>query len=302
MLDPMRRLRHSETPESTDETRRAEAKKHLGNSPPLQFVAELMTKLRAMRLEWWTNEQTCAMWPALDRMQWFMERPDLRQRIVTNLTGLPANTARTKSPAFQAELLVAVMDAGDLSMRAFDESFDPSDMVVYGPSADFWARFRERMPWEDASPMHRDLVAWTLRALLSSRSTIEGCMRKPILSPWDVRANIDTRTWNMKVPLDVRVAIDDARLRLERNRPRDPYTTRDELTIATPDILAEHVPFADLAPVFSAAERALGFDHGMAERDSMRPSVRSSMVVVSGSPESAAGDMPPPSVRHLVAV
>lgn len=262
MQEAPRSLHHDDESSTTDEGRRQEARTHLAASGPLQFVAELLGKLRAIRVPWWTPERTRDTWSALERMNWYVQRPDLRQKIVTNLTGLPARTARNKTPEYQADLLVSVMEAGDLSAARFEEAFDPRDLVVYGPAADFWHRFRERMPWEDASPVHQELVAWTLRALLSSGASFDGMSRNGIITPWDLRASIDAHVWQQYMPLEIRAAVDEARLRQEKARPRDLFATRNELGIATPERIAAHIPLVELIPVFATAERALGFGTG----------------------------------------
>ena len=85
---------------------------------------------------------------------------------------------------------------------------------------------RERMPWNEESPVHQRLGAWLLRTLLADRSGIEGMPRKAILTPWEVRAAIDPMVWQTRIPADVRAAVDDARLRQEKSRSREPFTTR----------------------------------------------------------------------------
>jgi hypothetical protein len=52
--------------------------------------------------------------------------------------------------------------------------------------------------------------------------------------------------------------VDAARLRHEKSRPKEPFAARHELAIATPEIIAAHIPLAELTLVFAAAERAMG--------------------------------------------
>lgn len=269
----------------SDDDLHREARAHLAKSPHLQVVAELLGKLRAHDLPWWTPESLRETWSAKGRMRWYTERPDLRQKITSELTGLPSNTARVKTPDFQAELLDAVLDNGDIGASQFDHAFAPADMVVYGPAEQMWTAFRERMPWNEESPMHQRLVAWLLRTLLSDRSSIEGMARKPILTPWEVRAAIDPMVWQTRIPADVRAAVDDARLRQEKSRAREPFTTRQELLICTPDHIAASVPLVDLEGVIAAAERNMGFGAPMAT-DAM-------------SPEAVAMPSGPSSVRNM---
>lgn len=250
-------LAPAESFRASDEMLRDEAQTKLAHSPALQVVCEMMGKLRVMTFDWWTPEFTRQRWSAHARMRWFRDRPDLRQEITASLTGLPATTARHKSPEFQADLMAAVMEAGDVSASRFEEVFDPRDLVVHGPVAEFWTSFRERMPWHDDGASHQAFIAWFLRALLAERTCAEEGTRRAILTPLDVRAAIDARVWQTYLPVDVRAAVDEARIRQERSRPRDPYLARHELAIAVPEHIAAHVPLTELTGVFTAAEQAM---------------------------------------------
>lgn len=261
MPDLLRPLHHHDAENLTDDDLRREARGHLSRNAHLQVIAELLTKLRSLGLSWWTPSFARDAWPARARMRWLAQRPDLRQQVTSSLTGLPTNTARRKSPDFQADLIESAIDDGDVTVERFEAAFDPVDMVCYGPAFEFWAQFRDRMPWEDDAPTHQKMISWLIKSLLSDRSGADGNMsRKPILTSWDVRTSIDARVWATRVPLEVRVAIDEARLRHERNRPREPFQARHELSIATPEIISTHVPLADLVQIIAAAERAMGYE------------------------------------------
>jgi len=191
-------------------------------------------------------------------MQWLAQRADIRQRITSSLTGLPRKAARSKTPEFQAGLIDAVLDHGDISGAEFEEAFSPQDLVIYGPAAEIWGQFRQRMPWGDDTEAHQKLVGWLLRILLSEKSTLDmDMLRKPVLTAWDVRTAIDPRIWQDRMPVDLRASVDDARLKREKSRPREPYCARLELEIATPELIAQHIPLADLLPVLQVAEHAL---------------------------------------------
>lgn len=260
MADPSRPLHHHDAENLADEDLRREARGYLARNAHLQLIAELLHRLRALGMSWWSAEACRGQWSALQRMRWYAQRPDLRQQITTSLTGLPPNTARRKGPEFQADLIDAVIHDGDLTVERFEASFDPSDLVVYGPAFEFWGRFRDVMPWEDDSPNHQRLMSWLIKALLADKSSIEGLTRRPILTPWDVRSAIDTRVWQSRLPLEVRVAIDEARLRHERARPREPFQARHELSIAVPEILAANIPLAELSTLLVVAERNMGVE------------------------------------------
>ncbi|MFO0761165.1 MAG: hypothetical protein U0359_32100 [Byssovorax sp.] len=259
MAQPVKPLEHVDPDKKSDEALRSEARSHLGATPSLQLVAELYTKLRTLDLPWWKPEMLRERWPAIERMRWLKARPDLRQKVTSALTGLQPRAARKKAPDFQGALIDAVIDEGDVSARAFEESFDPTDLVVYGPVEAFWSGFIEKMPWKQDTAVHQELVAWLFDALLSDHSAIDGMRRKPILTAWEARTAIDGRVWHTRMPLEIRVAIDEARFRKERERPGEPFHAASDLSIAVAQTIASSIPLRDLLPVFVAAEKIMGF-------------------------------------------
>jgi hypothetical protein len=252
-----------------DTAHRQEARDWVARRAPVQIVAELVARLRAAAPAWWSAEVTRAQWPALTRMRWFDDRPDIRQRITTDLTGLPRNAARSKSCEFQAELIESVMACGDVDAGRFDEAFDPVEMATYASPADIWAQFRDQMPWTDDSAPQQRLVGALLRSLLADRCSLDATLtRRPVLTACDVRGAIDSRVWQTRIPLDLRAAMDDARLQWERSRGREPYQTRHDLQIVTPEDIPTYVPIVDLIGVFGAAADAMAFGAREIVRDS----------------------------------
>jgi hypothetical protein len=259
MPQPQKPLEHVDADRKSDEALRSEARSHLGATPSLQLVAELLTKLRTLDLPWWKPEMLRERWPAIERMRWYRSRPDLRQKITSSLTGLQPKAARKKAPDFQGGLIDAVIDEGDVSARAFEDSFDPADLVVYGPVEAFWSGFMEKMPWKQDTSVHQELIAWLFDALLAEHSAIDGMRRKPILTAWEARTAIDGRVWHTRMPVEIRVAIDEARFRKERERPGEPFHAVSDLSIAVAGTIATSIPLRDLMPVFLAAEKIMGF-------------------------------------------
>lgn len=259
MLQPVRPFEHQDPERKSDELLRQEARARLGAAPPLQLVAELLGKLRSLGLPWWTPETLRARFNATERMRWLRTRPDLRQQITTALTGLAPKAARKKAPDFQGALIDSALEEGDVSVKTFEDAFDPADLALYGPADALWAMFLEHMPWSQDTPVHQELVAWLFEALLSSQSALEGLTRRPILTPWDARTAIDGRIWHTRMPLEIRVAIDEARFKREHDRPGEPFHAESDLSIAVASVIAASVPLQDLVPVFASAERAMGF-------------------------------------------
>jgi hypothetical protein len=260
MPKPATTLEHPGAEKKTDDQLREEAERHLAQRPELQIVAELYAKLRALELPWWTPEILRRRWSAERRLGWLAQRADLRQAITVRLSGLAPKAARSQKPQFQAALIDSVLDEGDVSVKDFEAAFDPKELAVYGPAAELWREFRERMPWEEDTKVHQELVAWLLSALLASASPTYGLARRPILTPWDVRTRVDGRLWHTHIPLEVRVAIDEARHAREREHSDRPFLAVDDLAIATPAVITESVPLRDLMDVFLGAESILGFE------------------------------------------
>ncbi len=242
-----------------DATLRAEATAYLAAHATLQVMAEVLITLRIARAPWWTPEQLRARWPAEERMRWFEQRFDLRQEITTALTGLMFNTARRKSPAFQAELIDSVIEDSDIGAAHFEGAFDPRDLVVYGPIEELWREIVRAAPWGDEDAIPASLVATLLESFLADRSAPFAFSRTPILDACGVRSAIDGRVWQTYVPLDVRAAIDDARLEREREGQGKPFHASDELAICLPKIIAASIPAVHLKGIFLAAGAAMGF-------------------------------------------
>ncbi|MBL8740860.1 MAG: hypothetical protein JNK04_07195 [Myxococcales bacterium] len=297
-------LSHAD-PSRPDERLTADAAAHMARYPALQVVAELLTRLREMSFPWWTAEQLRNAYPATDRMHWFGERADLRQRITSQLTGLAPRAARNKTPDFQAELIDSVIDEGDISADGFENAFEPADLAVYGPAADFFRLFKKRMPWDDDATPHQDLIGWFIGALLADKSALDGSPRQPILSAVQVRMAIDGRVWHSRIPLHVRVAIDDARFAAQRDRPNEPYGVERDLTIATPALIAASIPLKDLLPVIDVAAHALGFDDAppAAARAAARETgTRAPAARAEGTDDGPREAPPPASKSHFLAL
>ncbi|HVY45561.1 MAG TPA: hypothetical protein VHB21_06755, partial [Minicystis sp.] len=234
----MRGFEHQDAERKSDASLAEEARAFLAGSPARQLVAEILHRLRATEAPFWSPEALRQRFPAEARMRWLAERPDVRQRVTSKLTGLAPKAARKKTPEFQAALVDSVLDEGDVSAKDFDAAFEAEELAVYGPADAIWRAFLDAIPWDARGAAHEELAAWLLDALLASTSGLAGAFaRRPILTPLDVRQAIDAAAWHAQLPLDVRVAIDRARLAQERERPGVPFGAADELAFATPAVL-----------------------------------------------------------------
>ena len=227
-------------------------------------------------------------------MRWFEQRPDIRQRITSGLTGLAPKAARNKQPDFQAALVDSVVDDGDVTADQFEGAWDPIELAAYAPVSEIWHRFRERMPWDQDTSAHQELVGWLIDSLLASSSSFEGMTRKPILSSHTVRTTIPGKIWHSKIPLEIRVAIDDLRFQRERAKPGEPFHAIHDLSVATPTIIATNIPLRELVRVVDVAEKAMALPAKGAQQATSGPKEGSKGDV----PKSAA--QPPPPAQPAV--
>ncbi len=283
-MEPLKPLVHDDA-DRTDDASRREARAWAAKSPQVQFIAELITLLRAADPTWWSPDVLCTLWPPLTRMRWFAQRPDIRQRVTTSVTGLAKHAARTKSSEFQAELIESVLAGGDVTTAAFDAAFDPLEIATYGNAQEIWAQFKDRMPWTSDTAPNQKLIGHVLRALLAERHPLDPEMiRRPILTACEMREAIDSSVWQTSIPLELRVAMDDARVRWEKARVKEPYHARHDLQIVTPELLPVHLALVDLLGVVRAAERALRFEGDLVRDSGKFETARVSMPSASITP------------------
>ena len=121
-----------------------------------------------------------------------------------------------------------------------------------------------------------------------------GNTRRPILDALDVRSSIAGDVWHTHMPLDIRVAIDHARFRQERDRKGRPFHAQHDLQIATIDRIAMHLPLLDLDPVLDRATEAMGFDHENVDQV-VSTDVEGPLFETGDATPSARRSPPPPS-------
>ncbi|MCA9489463.1 MAG: hypothetical protein KC621_06055, partial [Myxococcales bacterium] len=201
----------SNQPLDADEVLVARAQEKLAKNRECALMASLLTQLRERRRSWWSAEVLREIWPTSTRFLWFDKRPDIRGRLTTDLTGLHRLAARESERAFQASLIDRVLDAGDMTIEAWDASFLPEEIAVHAPTATLWNEFRNRFPWDGSAAEDRDLLVWLLGELLEERK--EGSKTTSIMTPLYVRSAIDVRVWQEHIPLEIRVQVDGRRLR-----------------------------------------------------------------------------------------
>jgi hypothetical protein len=242
----------------------AAADRHLSNNPEGQLVQLLLEWIAEEEPGWFTPNTQRDLWPMEVRFEWLLSRPDVRGRVVHAVTGVSEGAARLLDPDVQIALVDAVLDNGDVSVATWAAAFQPHELAAHAPPAAIHSEVRQCFPWQ--APPSQDRRDFLLRWLEAVQSTGDGNgrSRQPILSPLAFRSAVNTQAWQASVPLELRAAVDGARLHAEGMGL--PFTAEDELVIVTTKALVDNVPYVALRPVLEAAERALaseldGFGH-----------------------------------------
>jgi hypothetical protein len=227
----------------------------LADSPAKQLVAELLERLRASALPWWTPADLRTTFPAKERMKWIEEETSLRGHVTNLLTGLFPNAALGKSAQLQAELIDAAIDGEDTTVVAFDNAFEPQVLAGHGNEARYWRTFRKQLPWESNGKAEQKVIAFLIEQLLGEVK-LGSYQRRPILTPLDVRRAIDARVWTRHLPEELRAKVDASRMEAEaKGRP---FGAAEELAIVPPSLLVQHLPLADLRGILDRVEEVLG--------------------------------------------
>ncbi len=289
----------------SDEELANEAKYFLAKSAPLQAMVQILIKQHELLLEayvddgesklgWLTLTELREAFPATTRMQAFKSRPDIRQRVTTELTGLRPKAARSKDANFQASLIDSAIDDGDIDLAEFETAFDPTDLVVYMDVSEYWKHFmKESLARiiEENTPREKEYFAFLLNIFLQYRGEL-----KPILTHLDVRASIQGETWQQRIPMEKRVAVDTARLEQERKAASKPFTAEQELEIVTLQVLVDNLDLTDLVPILQAAGVAMGFQDANPEQNPEELFGEEELEILDGKDGEAPDDSETPGI------
>ena len=225
--------------EKDEATLAQEASNFLARQPVAQFTVELLTTLRELKLPWWTPTQRRTALNETIRMRCLTARPIVRQLITMELTGVLPKAALKMTPDYQAGLIDMSLEE-DKTNEDFENAFRPEELALYCDPRDTYTQFMQALPWEDGLKMHRDLIAQLIECLLKDRVTPENKTAKPILSHHDVLSAISRKVWQSRIPIELRVAIDEALLKQEKEKARDPFHAKNILEIVPPATLRRH--------------------------------------------------------------
>ncbi|MFH1078117.1 MAG: hypothetical protein V1745_02435 [Patescibacteria group bacterium] len=225
-----------------------EARKYLIAHAALRFVSDLIAALRENKLLWWTPAFLYKAFTPLARMCALSLRPDIRQAITLTLAGGKPVATRRKTPEDQAQAIVDVIDSREVTHEEFENEFRPDTLATYMDASAYVLLFLEKMPWDDNNEKHQRLV----------QGIIESLLKHVILSHWDVMYAIDRKVWQTYVPIETRMAIDEARLLGERDKK--PLTAKEAYDIANAtQRISECIPVKDLRCVLEAGVKKMGF-------------------------------------------
>lgn len=260
----MKRFAHND-PTADEMVLAREADDFLTMQPKLQFVVELLTILRELKLPWWTPTKRRQAYPVGVRMQDLKERNAVGARIIHELAGTRPKAAEklARQPVDAAKHLELVLE-DDVSDEEFENAFQPVELVLYGDAARFYADFRGAMPWEECSEAHKKLVAQLIDAFLKPRDELGNPKTKelqPILTPNQVLSAIQRQVWQKRIKPDVLEAVDALLLEKERENPGGPFPYgKYVMGIATSEVITRDIDLSDLIGIFEAAEKAMGFE------------------------------------------
>lgn len=257
-------LRHEDAENKSDEQLAAEAEACLASDKSRQFSVTLVNTAFAPGFTWLTYDMQRDGYPALERIPDLEQRKDLRQIVVTSLTGMLKNMARRRAIKDQAELLDASIQDGDRTVNHFVEAFLPEVTAVYGRMPKLWKLFMNNFPWlrekdprNENDPEYGALVGVLTNlamALIKDRGVLG-----QIMTDLRLRMLVDEHDWQTMVPLERRIAVAKAKNEQELTTPDKPFTARQEIEIVTLQVIFENIPFHRLKPIFEEAEKLLDF-------------------------------------------
>lgn len=261
-----------------------EAAEFLAARPQLQLVSEFLKISRGdadpayqetvtaaqkkgapkpLYLSWWSLHDRYDAYSVLD---WFVQRPDIRQGILTGMCNFPARAGRIMPPSQQASLIETVIESNDRSSADFDAALRPEDAVVYGPADDIFRQFSQSLPKEkveDPEQQRRimSVLAESLMLFVDGIRSGSERLLAPIMTPVDLRMILGFPQWHQYLPRETLAEVDRMRIAQEKKRPDAAFTTRMEFHIVGMMTIVQSFPFPLIRKIFDvAATRRIKLD------------------------------------------
>ena len=261
-----------------------EAAEFLAARPQLQLVSEFLKISRGdsdpayqesvvaaqkkgapkpLYLSWWSLHDRYDAYSVLD---WFVQRADIRQGILTGMCNFPARAGRLMAPTQQAGLIETVIESNDRSSADFDAALRPEDAVVYGPADDIFRQFAQSLPKEkveDAEQQRRIMyvLAESLMLFVDGIRSGSDRLQAPIMTPIDLRMILGFPQWHQYLPKETLAEVDRMRIAQEKKRPDAAFTTRMEFHVVGMLTIVQSFPFPLIRKIFDvAATRRIRLD------------------------------------------
>ncbi|MEO5927181.1 MAG: hypothetical protein ABIP96_00750 [Patescibacteria group bacterium] len=247
-------LRHADAETKSDDQLTKEAADCLAGDKARQFAVTLLRIAFEPGHPWLTFDMQRLAYPAIERFGDLDERKDVRQTVVTELTGMLKNMARKRAAENQAELVDAALEAEDRTVTHFVQAFPHEVTALYGRLPKLWKLFMENFPWGMDAKSLVDVITTLLEALVQDRGDL-----LQIMTHLRMRMLIDEHDWQTLIPVEKRMEVALAKNRQEIEASGTPFTAQQEMEIVTLRVIAENIPLEKLKPIFSMAEMFLGF-------------------------------------------
>ncbi|MCC7357022.1 hypothetical protein IT408_00750 [Candidatus Uhrbacteria bacterium] len=272
-----------------DATLAREADTFVTAHPPIQILAGLITILREKRPAWHTPETMLNFCPVNERMNAFEVRHDIRQRILTELTGVKAKSALRTPLEMQCQQLLIAIDVEDVSVSEYEMAHQATELALYLDAGALWRHLMQSLPWEQNEDSDKEIIGLLISSLLDSgRAKTEWSPSGAILTPWDLMRGIDSRVWNHHLPLDLRAQVHEAWVQATQDGKETVFAPKHVFAIVTPDIFMVHFKLTDLKKILELAEERMGFKAPPLPTEEGAPSTRFEGQRRSNQPPSAA--------------
>lgn len=246
---------------ASDDILSKEAGQFVIDHPPLQVLTELISILRAEKPRWYTPETMLGFSPVAERMLALESRPDIRKRLLVELTSAKPKTALRTPLEMQGRQLMIAIEAEDVSVAEYELAHEPVELALYLDAGALWRFILNALPWEANEEADKNIVALLVSSLISqSRKKTTWSPSGAILTAWDLMHGIDARVWNQHLPLDLRVKIHQAWVEATRDGSETIFAPKQAFEIVPPEVFMQHFKLLDLRKILELAEKRMGFE------------------------------------------
>lgn len=242
------------------------------STPTLRVLVELMADLRERKLPGWAYSDFCAFFPPEKVCQWFTRRPELRQELVTSMTGLKPELTAALASLVQAQLVgLALRIGGDEAAKDYVDTIDLSRLVVHGPAHEIWNTVAEVLKGQQENPAVRSVLGAFICACMKVHvQQQDGSDGDAIFTALDVLEAVQD-VWDEYLPLHVRKDVTVHRRAHERNPNKGRWTAAMEFEVVTWEVIEGCFPACVLLQVAQSAARKAGFVLPVSQSEEEQP-------------------------------